>query len=323
MAAVASRSTERAAAFAGEHGIQKFYGSYDDLLADDSLHAVYIALPPRLNGEYSARAIRAGKHVLVEKPAAPATAQAREIEAAMQNSGCLFMEGFMYRFMRVHQRAQEILLEGTIGRLRYISFNFCFDIVNRGRTGYRMERDEGGGALLDLGIYGVDFLRFMTGTRPTLLHSITNREEDGGIDLFTHAIFGAGDALCTLTCSFNTDANYYVVSGDKGSITSPVAISGRQLPNQLRIHLLEGDKKYEETFPPENPYKAEIEYFARRIERSEEPFLNIANTLTNLEMIGEVVGRGEGVEGRVGRRRRKNPFGKDETREGKAEREDQ
>jgi len=152
MVAVASRSPERAAAFAGEYGIPKWYGSYDDLLADPTIDAVYIALTPRLNGEYSARAATAGKHILVEKPAAVSTVQVQAIEKALRNSGRLFMEGFMYRFMAVHRRAHAILLEGTIGQLRYISFNFCFDIVNRGRTGFRMENDEGGGALLDLGI---------------------------------------------------------------------------------------------------------------------------------------------------------------------------
>jgi predicted dehydrogenase len=287
--AVASRTQERAQAFARETGIARWHGSYEDLLADPALDAVYIALPPRLNGEYAAKALECGKHVLVEKPAVVSTEQALKIEQALRGTGLIFMEGFMYRFMTVHRRAREIIAAGTIGRLRYIDFNFCFDIVSRGRTGYRTNSEFGGGALYDLGIYGVDFIRYITGEDLTLLQAHTHWDDEGGIDVFTHALWQGGETIAGLTCSFNADANYYVLSGDTGSITSPVAISGRQLPNILSIHLMEGDKKYEERFGPENPYKTEIEYFARCIHSNEQPFLGILNTRANIELLERIL----------------------------------
>jgi len=293
LSAVASRSRERAVAFAREGNIPGVFGSYEELLDDSSIDAVYIALPPRLNGVYAAKAIEAGKHVLVEKPAVVSIDQVRVIEASLHEKKTLFMEGLMYRFMALHRRSRELVTDGTIGDLRYVNFNFCFDILARGRTGYRTEKGNGGGALYDLGIYGVDFLRYINGESPVLLHALTSREDQEGIDLFTHAFYRLGDAVAALTCSFNADANYYVLSGNKGSITAPVAISGRQVPSILRIHLLEGDRKYEESFEPENPYKTEIEYFARCITDGEEPFLGIGNTRANIEMLEQIFETGQ------------------------------
>ena len=151
-----------------------------------------------------------------------------------------------------------------------------------------MEKTSGGGALYELGVYGLDFIRYMTDKDPVLLHAVTHRERSDEVDLFTHAVYDAGGVVAVMTCSFNTDANYYVLSGERGSITSPVGISGRKVCNYLKIHLLDGDKKYDEEFPPDNPYKAEVEYFARCIMRGEEPFLGGANSLRNMELLEQL-----------------------------------
>ena len=283
--AVASRDLHRANLFADEFHISRRYGSYDELVADSRIDAVYIPLPPHLHCEYALKAAQWGKHVLIEKPAALSADEMRRMIVACRDRNVLFMEGFMYRFMNIHRRAKEIVQAGTIGPIRYVDFNFGFHIAIRGRTGYRTVKEMGGGALYDLGIYGVDFLRYITEQEPVLVHTHTRRKNAQEIDEFTHAVYRAGDVIATLTCAFTADANYYVLSGEEGSITAPVAISGRSLPNVLRIHLLKGDRKYEEQFPPENPYKAETEYFAQCIERKQEPFLNGMNSLKNLELL--------------------------------------
>jgi predicted dehydrogenase len=282
---IASREKTRAEEFARQYRIPSCHGAYDDLLADPDIDAVYIPLPPHLHLEYGVKAAEVGKHILMEKPAAQSAAEVRQLASACTANRVKFMEGFMYRFMSIHRRAKELATDDTIGRLRYIDFHFCFDLVTRGRTGYRTVRNEGGGALLDLGIYAVDFLRYVTDAEPVLLQAFTAFDKPDGVDEFTHAVFTSGDVVSTVTCSFTFDANYYVLSGDKGSVTSPVAISGRSLPNLLRIHLLEGDRKYEEQFPPENPYRSEMEYFGRCLMQGTEPFPGTANSLSNLGIL--------------------------------------
>jgi len=287
--AVASRTLERANQFADEFHIPKRFGSYEELLSDREMDAVYIPLPQHLHCEYTLKAADAGKHVLVEKPAALTADEVKRMLSACKGRNVLFMEGFMYRFMKIHQRAKEIVRTGVIGALRYIDFNFGFHIGIRGRTGYRMVKEMGGGALYDLGIYGLDFIRFITECEPVLLQSFTQRRSKNEIDEFTHALYKVGEAVASMTCAFNTDANYYVLSGEKGTVTSPVGISGRTFPNVLRIHLLEGDKRYEEEFPSENPYKAEIEHFARCIESGEEPLIRGTDSLRNMELLEQLL----------------------------------
>ncbi|MBI5471424.1 MAG: Gfo/Idh/MocA family oxidoreductase [Ignavibacteriae bacterium] len=287
LAAVASRSIEKAHRFADEGSIPKRYGAYDDLLADPEIDAVYIPLPQHLHCEYTLKAARAGKHVLVEKPAAVSSRELELMKAACEASNVLFMEGFMYRFKRVHNRAKEIVDEGTIGKLRYMTFAWSHNIANRGHDGFRLEKNLGGGCLRDLGVYGVDWIRFITDSEPRLLNAVLHRRNDG-LDVFAHATYDAGGVVATMIAGYSTDANYYLLSGEKGSIYSPVSLSGRVLPNVLTIHLLGHDKHYVEKFPAENAYVRELEYFAQCIKEQFRPFLDAENSLKNLQLIEQI-----------------------------------
>lgn len=288
VAAIASRDRSRARAFAREFNIPGVFGSYEDLLADSTIDAVYIPLPHHLHTRYAVKAAEAGKHVLLEKPAAPNCRELRSILRACRLHRVLFMEALMYRFLRVHNRAKEIVKQGTIGELRYIDYNLSFDAAARGVTGFRLDRAQGGGALYNLGIYGVDFLRFVSEGEPEFIRSFMRREEGDGIDLFTHAVYSIGGIVATLTTGFTCDANSYTLAGSLGSIHNPVALSGRYDPQILSIHLHNGNRRYEEPFAAEMPYKWEMEYFARCIEQKEEPFLGPENSLNNMRMIDEI-----------------------------------
>ena len=287
LAAIASRDINKANAFADEANIHLRFGSYDALLADPTIEAVYIPLPQHLHCEYTIKAAIARKHVIVEKPAALNSAEVERMSAACTEHNVLLMEGFMYRFKRVHNRAKEIVQQGTIGKLRFASFAWSHNIGNRGHDGFRLEKHLGGGCLLDLGVYGVDWIRFITDSEPRLLHSYVHRRDDE-LDLFAHATYTAGDVLATMTCGYTADANYYFLSGEKGSIYSPVALSGRQIQTALHIHLLGSDKKYSEGFPAENAYKLELDYFAQCIKNKQQTFLNAENALRNLRLIEEL-----------------------------------
>jgi D-xylose 1-dehydrogenase (NADP+, D-xylono-1,5-lactone-forming) len=288
LAAVASRDINKANAFADEANIPLRYQSYDALIADPTIEAVYIPLPQHLHYEYAIKSAKAHKHVLVEKPAALNTSEIERISEACKSNDVLFMEGFMYRFKRVHNRAKEIVQEGTIGKLRFVNFAWSHNIGNRGHDGFRLEKHLGGGCLLDLGVYGADWIRFITDAEPRLFQSYLHRREEDGLDLFAHATYKAGDVLATITCGYTADANYYFLSGEKGSIYSPVALSGRKIPNVLQIHLLGSDTKYSEEFPAENAYKLELEYFAQCIKNKQYPFLDAENARRNLLLIEEL-----------------------------------
>ncbi len=287
LAGVASRSLARAQAFAGEAGITQVYDSYENLLADPDIDAVYIPLPQHLHCEYTILAAQAGKHVLVEKPAAVSSAEVRRMREACERNGVLFMEALMYRFRNIHQRARQIVEDGTIGELRFLVFAWSHNIVNRGHDGFRLHKKLGGGCLRDLGVYGIDWIRFITGTEPEMLNAILQRNEDG-LDLFAHATYKAGDVVSTITCGYSTDANYYYLSGEKGSIYSPVSLSGRVFPGSLHIHLLGNDRRYTEEFPAENAYVMELDYFARCILDGTAPLPDAANAELNLLYIEKI-----------------------------------
>ncbi len=285
---VASREQSKADAFAREFSIPKAVEGYEHLLADPEIDAVYIALPQHLHADYVIKAARAGKHILLEKPAALSSAELKKMLSAGKKHKVLFMEAFMYRFLRVHNRAQEIVQEGTIGELRYIDFNLSFNAWARGLEGFRLKKATGGGALYDLGIYGADFLRFIIGGTPRLVNSYMRKDKKTGIDVFTHAIYKSGPTVAAMTIGFNTDANYYTLSGEKGSVFNPVAISGKHETQTLSVHLHKDNSRTEEHFEPDMAYKWEIEYFARCIERNERPFLSPENSMENMKMLEEL-----------------------------------
>jgi len=289
--AIASRDKRRANEFGDHFGIPKRFATYESLLADRDIDAVYIPLPQHLHCEYVVKAAKARKHVLVEKPAALTVAEIRRMVSACKKNRVLFMEGFMYRFMRVHNRAKEIVSAGTIGKLKYVDFNWCFNIHQLRRSAFRLDKKSGGGALYDLGIYGADFLRYVTGGKPHLLHAYIHRERRGGVDMFAHAAYKIGGVFGTSTCGFNTDANYYALTGEYGSLYVAGSLSGRSTERVIQVHLLGNDKRYEERFPPENPYVKELEYFAGCIEQGEKPFLDGENSLQNLRLIKEIFER--------------------------------
>lgn len=287
-AAVASRSASRAASFAKQYAIPTSYGSYEALLADPSIDAVYIPLPPSLHAPWVIRAAEAGKHVLVEKPAAPRPEDVCAMAEACLKHKVIYMEAFMYRFKAIHRRVRDILKKGTLGELRYIDFNWSFNIDVLKRSMFRLDPAAGGGALNDLGVYGVDFLRFLGCPLPTVEHATLQRDPPEGVDVFSHVVLRTGTALMALTCGFTCDANYYTLAGERGSVFVPGSLSGRFAPNELHIHLFENDRREEEVFAAENPYAAELEAFAGCILHGTRPESDVEGSLANLRILEEV-----------------------------------
>jgi predicted dehydrogenase len=286
--AVASRDAARAQEFARHYHIPRAYGSYEELLADPGIDAVYIPLPQHLHCVYAIKAAEAGKHVLVEKPAAVSPAEIEQMIRACRDSRVVLMEGFMYRFKTLHRRVRQLVTDGTLGTIRYIDFSWCFNIRKLVRSPFRLEKAAGGGALNDLGIYGLDFLHFLELPDPVLVHAMVQRETPDGVDMFTHMTWHAGPACVAITCGYTCDANYYTVCGELGSVTVPGSLSGRIMENVWFLHVLQHDKRIEERFPAENPYVKELDYFAGCIEEGREPETGGEGSLRNLKLIEKV-----------------------------------
>jgi D-xylose 1-dehydrogenase (NADP+, D-xylono-1,5-lactone-forming) len=161
ISAVASRDGAKAQAYASEHGIARSHGSYEELLADDGIDAVYISLPNGMHHEWTMQAIEAGKHVLVEKPYSRRAAEAEEAWAAAERAGLVVMEAFMWRHHPQAAKARELVESGAIGRLREIRTTFSFPLFDHENV--RMVADLDGGALMDVGCYCISGARLLGG----------------------------------------------------------------------------------------------------------------------------------------------------------------
>ncbi len=294
--AVASRSHAKAVEFARNHGIPRAYGSYEELLADREIDAVYIPLPQFLHCTYTEKAAAAGKHVLVEKPAAPTVAEVERMTAACRHHGVVFMEAFMYRFKTIHHRVRDLVTDGSFGPIRYVDFNWCFNIHALRRSAFRLDPAAGGGALNDLGIYGVDFLRFLGLPEPEVVHAHVTRDHADGVDMFAHVTLTAGSTLMALTSGFTCDANYYAIAGERGSVFVPGSLSGRMVANTLTTHFFAKDTRQVEDFPVENPYVAEVEHFAQCILHGTPPDPGGEGSLANIRVL-EAIRQAAGMNG--------------------------
>jgi predicted dehydrogenase len=215
--AVASRDNERAAAFVRDTGIARAHKSYEALLADPDVDAIYVPLPNNLHAAWSIRAVEAGKHVLCEKPLAASANEARAVFEAARKNRVYLVEGYPYRAQPQTLKMRELLASNEIGRLQMIQASFGFPLSDANNI--RMNPDLAGGALMDAGSYPISLIRTVSGARPIRVHAIA-RWSDVGVDLTTLATLEfASGLLAQIACSFATARNRHAfIAGDAGSI---------------------------------------------------------------------------------------------------------
>ncbi|MBV9880172.1 MAG: Gfo/Idh/MocA family oxidoreductase [Gemmatirosa sp.] len=197
--AIASRDGAKARAAADALGISRAYGSYEELLADPDVDAIYNPLPNHLHVPWSVRAAAAGKHVLCEKPIALSAAEARELLAARDRYGVQVGEAFMVRTHPQWRVVHELIAAGRIGELRLMEGHFSYH--NRDPQNVRNRAEWGGGGLMDIGCYPVTIARWLFGAEPREVVSTIDRDPDFGVDRLTSGLlrFDAGQA--TFSCS--------------------------------------------------------------------------------------------------------------------------
>jgi predicted dehydrogenase len=199
IAAIASRDLAKAQSAASNLKIGKAYGSYEELLADPEIEAIYNPLPNHLHVPWSIKAAEAGKHVLCEKPIAMNAAEARTLLAARDRTHVKIGEAFMVKTHPQWLRARELVRTGKIGELRAIVSAFSY--FNRDPKNVRSKPEWGGGGLLDIGSYPITISRFMFGAEPRRVSGVLERDPDFGTDRLTSGIleFAAGHSI--FTCS--------------------------------------------------------------------------------------------------------------------------
>jgi xylose dehydrogenase (NAD/NADP) len=216
VAAVASRDQTRAEAYAREQGIERAYGSYEALLADPELDAVYISLPNSMHVEWSIRALESGKHVLCEKPLTRRVAEAEQAFDVAERTGRLLMEAFMYRHNPQTARLSALVADGAIGALQLVRAAFSFTVDNP--SNIRVIADLDGGALMDVGCYCVSASRLLAG-QPDDVYG-TQVVGDGGVDVrFAATMRFADDVIGQFDCGLDLPTRDELeVIGSEGSL---------------------------------------------------------------------------------------------------------
>src|SRR5450755_38233 len=186
VAAIASRDPDRAGRVAASFGIARSYGSYEALLDDPEIEAIYNPLPNHLHVEWTVKALDAGKHVLCEKPIGLSAAEAQAIVAARDRSGMRVVEAFMVRFHPQWHRVRALVQGGRIGSVRAIQSAFVFSVLDPKNV--RNRADIGGGALYDVGCYPIVTARYLFGTEPQRAIALVDRDPDLAVDRVTSGL---------------------------------------------------------------------------------------------------------------------------------------
>jgi xylose dehydrogenase (NAD/NADP) len=273
--AVGSRDLTRAQAYASEHGIPRVHGSYEALLADPEVDAVYIPLPNSLHVPWSVRALEAGKHVLCEKPLSRDPAQVAEAFDAAERAGRVLMEAFMWRFHPQTEELVRLVRSGVVGELRVVRTAFGFGGIG-GTENVRLQTALEGGALMDVGCYCVSALRLLCG-EPTRVSGEQVLGGDGGIDIrFTGVMRFAGDVLGTFDCGMDVHRRHSIeVVGSDGTILLP---SPWQTPLGAEILVVRDET---ERITPEtvDPYARELDEVGAAIADGRQPRLGREESL--------------------------------------------
>ena len=286
VAAVASREIARAEAFARDLGIARVAASYEALLADPEIDALYIPVPNALHAEWTIRAAAVGKPVLCEKPLATSAADAARMVDACARHAVPLMEGFMYRFHPQTRRVQQLIASGAIGQVREVQAHLSVNILRTfDGSNIRYAPALGGGTLLDMGCYAVNIARMAFGAEPLKAFARMRRDAALGIDIAAAGVLEFLDGFATIGCSFAADGQgRYTVVGTDGAIEVPRGIIpglGTRDPHAL-IVVIDGDgNRREEILPPAEQYGLMADAFAKSVLQNRPPPLPPQDALAN------------------------------------------
>jgi len=289
--AIASRDLALAKKWATQLGIPKAYGSYEELLADREIEAVYNPLPNHLHVPWSIKAAEAGKHVLCEKPIALDAKEAEQLVAARNRTGKLITEAFMVRSHPQWLRARELVRQGKIGELRAVQGLFTYFLTDPENV--RNKADIGGGGLYDIGCYPIVTSRFLFGAEPTRVVGLIERDPVLKIDRLASAILDFPTGQASFMCSTQlVPYQRMQILGTKGRIE--VEIPFNAPPDQpCRIFVDDGSalgdaSAKEEAFPVCDQYAIQGDLFSEAIRSGKPPEFPLENAVQNMRIIDAI-----------------------------------
>jgi len=292
VAAIASRSLASAQQAAAKLGIPKAYGSYEELLADPEIDAIYNPLPNQLHVPWTVKAAQAGKHVLCEKPISLTVAEAKTLLAVRAATGVKIGEAFMIRSYPQWLRLRELLSEGRIGQLRSIAGFFSY--FNNDPTNIRNQVASGGGALMDIGCYCVFASRFAFGRLPNRVSGLIDRDPKMGIDRLTSAMLDfasdSGSGQSVFTCSTQlVPYQRMIFFGTAGRVEIEIPFNAPP-DRPTRIFIDNGQDVFgggivTETFPTCDQYTLQGDAFSRAVLEDTEVPVPLEDAIANMAVI--------------------------------------
>lgn len=290
--AIAGRNIDKAQNFKEKYGFEKAYGSYDELLNDSDIEAVYIPLPNDMHYEWTIRALEHKKHVLCEKPLAPTAKEAEEMFRTAKENGVYLMEAFAYQHSPYIKAVKSEIENGNIGDILYMEAALITsDYV---KENIRMRKETFGGCTYDLGVYAISLIQSILGKEPKTIHAISSKNADG-VDMYTTGIFeyesgakASFDCGMVLATEKNSFLDRFQIHGTKGSISS--LNFNFNAPGKLTyvIKDFEGNEEIKAVDTPQN-YRLEVEQLGRCIADGETPYLTEAFSVSLARTIDRVL----------------------------------
>jgi predicted dehydrogenase len=285
VSAIAARDPARAQAAARKGQIPKIHTTYEALLDDPQIDAVYIPLPNSLHAEWTIRALQAGKHVLCEKPIASNADQAREVADLAARTGRIVAEGMHSRYHALVDRVRQLLEEGSIGELRHVEAHAC--IINPNRHDIRWQYELGGGALMDMGVYAVAILRALAGREPSEATHVDIKLRKPEVDRWVDAQLafpgGVTGRVLTSLWGWPILAGLAWAEGTKGTLK----VINANVPHLFnRIELIQGKKVIKESVPRlPSTYVSQLRAFADAVRTGIPPRTGPAHFIPNMQVI--------------------------------------
>lgn len=254
---VASRNRDKAELFRADFGLPRAFGSYEEMIEDPEIQAVYIPLPNGLHGQWMIKAARARKHSVTEKPFASNAAEAREVARVAAQEGVLVMEGFMWRLHEQHIAARAAIAGGAIGRVRLVRGCFTFPIPRQPNV--RLVPSLSGGCVMDIGCYPVSAARYYFGAEPTAAFARGNIDPEYGVDMRVCGVLEFPEGRALFDCGFDLPFRVGLeVVGEAGILQVPKP----WLPDPEAVIAINGEER---KFPEQNQYVNQFEQFSQAI----------------------------------------------------------
>ena len=286
--AIASRDGQKAEAAASALGIRKAYASYEALLADGDIDVVYNPLPNHLHVPFTLKALEAGKHVLCEKPIAMNAAEAiLLVEECRRYPHLKVMEAFMYRFHPQWIKTKELVEQGAVGEVKAIQSFFSYFNINP--NDIRNQAGIGGGALMDIGCYCIQFPRFIMGKEPQRVVAQIDVDPNKKIDRITNALLDFGDGCSSVfTCATQLHPSQRVqIIGTKGRIEIEVPVNGNP-ERLLKVSLFSHEMSTEMFIGPADQYTLQAEAFANSVINNTPVPIPLSDAVANMKVIDAV-----------------------------------